>query len=164
MNKELLLKSAEIMDNLDPKIYNQSDWFTRPKFERKDPETGLPEGFCGTAACWLGHMAISPEIPGIQVMDRGESHPNPDYRYYAGNGNPSQSSGQIASKVFDIPYEHVMEMVGSMANRPGGFFWYASDAGVASPTKMVASAIRNYVETNGEIMDQFEAERRRTNR
>jgi len=174
MNKELLLRTAEVMDRVE--YYDQSEWIDQmvlesQRFEEDGKMIYPEEGFCNTAACWLGSCAVSPIVPEIWIKrwgtdrDRGPGMPAAQrFTIENANGDPRMAYGdEDLVSLFDIPRTHYNSLVDGSADCNYGFFHWANNYGHegdlprnkrAGP-KHVATAIRKYVETDGQIMEDY---------
>lgn len=159
--KELLLKSAVIMDGIASNHYDQTQFFghevEKLESSHADFRVDLPEDFCGTAACWLGHCALSPEIPEL-FLSKPLGFINP--RIVCESGKTYEDA---VVEVFGISMDHACALTHLNAAQRGGFYLWAIGAGgdrreEASP-KEVGQALRLYVSTDGLVMDEYLTDR-----
>lgn len=190
MNKKRLLLLADHMETVEAAKYNQGTWageLTPKALERivgaetildgsdEDGIVILPEGWCGTEACVLGHATTIPEIPlrifipGDMISEHDERHNDapydPEIAYQNNDGSIDfeMTGVMAASEAFDVSYEHSGVLFGGK-----NLLTYAFYSGrnpetidVMSPVLriwditpvMVATALRKYVETAGKSLE-----------
>jgi hypothetical protein len=168
MHKKRLLKLAAYMETLEPKKYNQGRWFKGVVNEKvatlgrvvKDTygDEFVPikpkEGFCGAAACVLGHAPFA--VPEAKLF----LGTKPDYtdstktgfeaehlEVYVKSGGEIFQAHKAGSVAFGIPVHHADCMFGGVCQKDTIRFY-----GKFTP-KHVAAALRKYVETDGASME-----------
>lgn len=175
MNTERLLISAQIMDEVQARPdlqYDQSFWM-KPDFEKinaafpsKEPIQLLPpEDFCGTTACWLGQCALSDKLPGLVVLGSWSGRvPRLHIGLVADEeaGPYRKTDTEAAAEFFGIPEDHAMVLTADYADQEDGFYHWSENlpASRDAQARDVASALRRYVETDGEILEAYMREHR----
>lgn len=194
MRKDRLLALADLMEKVKPEQYNQDRYGTGTVTSRKatfkpvqvkgyDEERALilpKEGFCGTAACVLGHAALNPGF-GLAIISSDEfRHIETEggrRSYNLGGygfdivaldelgeiiyGDRYPEIDTIAGAIaFDIPEEHADRMFAGECGATRSF--YKGHDEVEEEYEFydvtphdVATALRKYVETDGKSIELF---------
>lgn len=174
MNKERLFRLADYMEAVKPEKINMNQWLTTADYEgaQKTLQKGisfsredgslkyfevLPEGYCGTAACVLGHATFIPEFreAGLKnrIMVAGDGNVECVQRGYI----PDRSAPDFvvsvtfggaenilaASKFFEIPYEDACVLFGSALDSTDA---YGHDCEEQPSPGQIARGLRAYVE------------------
>ena len=178
MKKKELLALADYMELVDAAAYDQSSWLDRLKPDKIlgiDQETGavrLSEDFCGTSACVLGHAVFAPALkhlglflnlrPSFSSERESDTVTIDGTRYLCrypeictvdDDGHVVEGF-ETACIAFDIPEDHAEVIFGP--NTADTRFFYLGEEGSPddlTPT-VVASALRDYVATNGERFER----------
>jgi hypothetical protein len=162
MNRERLLKLAQHMERVDPKNYYQGLWlggleendYTVEGEENR--RIVIREGSCGTTMCVLGHAVVALPDAGLwfYCIRHGITHVmhrDPETEIVTANF-------AAAREAFDIPEEHARVLFGG-PETPTTYLFYADRHGTMSDfhtqvtPSTVAKKLREYVETDGEVVD-----------
>lgn len=176
MKKKLLLDLADLMETVAEDRYDQDSWMDGVTADvitysrAVDPEYSrikLKEGFCNTGACVLGHATTVPSIQKAGLFIAVDSDKLRQEKEDLKNGvtpweiravvgkitRGSFVSGfRAACEVFDIPYNHAELMFDNMNDAVRLF--YTGDINREPTPKLVADAIRAYVETDGKYAEE----------
>jgi hypothetical protein len=165
--KDRILELADIMEKVPDHTYDQGRWFKPSNndglkvsdrtFDKNMPRTAevcVPEGFCNTPACVLGHAAVSGKFGLSIVKMDGGSDSLFDYDVaYKGNKKSPVYSQSAGAKVFGIPYDHALTMFSGGSTAYPFYNGVAGYDGRLSP-KQVAKRLREYAE-NPKIIEEF---------
>jgi len=188
MNKEAILKSAEIMERVAESEFSQSTWvFQNHKSEEVvwSPYNSLSyrsgaitqygltgcyevmestrpkEGFCETVACWLGHCALSGEFDGLKVVRHPTSFGSIRYSHHIVFENSVKHwDSHAAAALFEIDYDVAVHLTDGAADVYYGFYHWCNNLPEFEKASPahVAIALRKLVETDGSIVDDYESE------
>lgn len=172
MNKERLLAMASYMEQLPPDKYDQDSWLTGLEASAISVDmrgrVTLKEGFCGTAACVLGHAPAVPELKdqglyirlvesmysgaaGIRNEETGRIFRPTSARICAIDKDGSEQEGfNAGSTFFDITQDDAEIIFGATTFATLDF--YSGDPLTPDDQLepwMVATALREYVATDG---------------
>lgn len=165
MHKERILRLADRLDKVLPEHYDPSSWFSTPVrlyelIEKRvvKEEFGrtilLKEGFCGSVACTLGHAALIPEFikDGLHIsFGSDQTFGTVYYKNQHGNFAGGAAGGAL---FFDIPENHAEIMFFTHGNENITESFYGVDSASLVTPKIAAAALRKYVETDGENMEE----------
>lgn len=168
MNKQRLLRLADMIEKVSPDKYRQRTWLSADprntdswKFELVHERRVLKEGFCGSAACVLGHAAMDEEF-----RKEGLVH----YRFGGGDcsvgliteGSFVDDPIIAAMQFFDIDEASAMTLFDGGedlfhdSGSPLGFYsYYVEEGGRKVKPRHVGKAIREFVETDGGNVEDY---------
>lgn len=162
MNKERILRLASRLDKVQTEHFNIDRWYqkngNKPKevAMKRGQIVVLNEGFCGSAACVLGHAALIKDFNKEGLYVTIDPYGDTGRVVYYKDDNYQGSGFTAGSLFFDIPEEDAAVLFGAVER---GRYWeklYNKTDGKIDP-KDVAAALRAYVETEGGNLREIRA-------